>query len=288
MMDKELLTVIGDADLTADIDGNDASSPAPTSTTSGDERVTKNMFDSDRVGSGPCFDRSKPGREYLSCDCQFPSLPSDYNDIEQLNESDDNRSEMTRLLDELCPSSEGPDSQCECGAAECRVCCGLQVHLEDNDDPADSVFAMEEHGESEDQEHFGSLELVGMMYEPNEPDILLVCKQIREQCLQVYYGRNSFSWRFTWTDYFRSCLRFKHWANSIAAKDIKFITKITFQGRHAVEEGVEFSVDIDLLDEYPFFETSVYADEDAVIAEAIHRDMASYFWLTVQSVRMRP
>lgn len=55
-----------------------------------------------------------------------------------------------------------------------------------------------------------------------------------------------------------------------------------------VEEGVEFSIDIDLLHEYPFFETRSYTKYDADVAAAMHREMASYLWLMVRSTRRRP
>lgn len=70
---------------------------------------------------------------------------------------------------------------------------------------------------------------------------------------------------------------------------MRLLTKLTFQGRHAVEEGSEFSADIDLLNEHPFFETNVFsADDDFAIAESINRELASYLWLMVQYERSRP
>ncbi|KAI5367739.1 hypothetical protein Slin15195_G028710 [Septoria linicola] len=82
----------------------------------------------------------------------------------------------------------------------------------------------------------------------------------------------------------------KSWAKSIDANNVTLLTKITFQGRHMIEEGCEFSADIDLLTEHPFFETNVYAGDetDAEIAQVINRELASYLWLMAQYAESRP
>ncbi|EME82587.1 uncharacterized protein MYCFIDRAFT_174151 [Pseudocercospora fijiensis CIRAD86] len=135
--------------------------------------------------------------------------------------------------------------------------------------------------DSDDIERYDSEELTGMLYEIEEPGILLACKEIRAQCLPVYYTHNAFSWRFSWTDYQRTCHRFKKWLKSVGPDHIRLITKITLQGRHRVEEGIEFSADIDLLDDYPYFETNVYIEDEGpelwTVAETINREMSSYF-----------
>lgn len=51
------------------------------------------------------------------------------------------------------------------------------------------------------------------------------------------------------------------------------------------EEDVNFSIGIDLLQEHPFFETRSYVEENAEVAAAIDREIASYFWLLVPSAR---
>lgn len=149
----------------------------------------------------------------------------------------------------------------------------------------------QELGGPADDEHFDTLEEIGVLYEPKEPAILHVSKEIRAQCLPVYYSQNAFSWRFLWTDYPRSCARFKAWTRSILPESVKLITKVTFQGRHAIEEGLEFSIDIDLTENWPFFETNVYTaceDEAGAIAEAINRHTAHILWRIAQSLNSRP
>ncbi|KAK4503878.1 hypothetical protein PRZ48_004793 [Zasmidium cellare] len=224
------------------------------------------------------------------------SIPEDDDDddnerVPETEEEDQDESNERNPGSTTSPDED--DSGCDCGDAECRVCCELPIHhddgqLESKSSNSKNVFTSYEHGEGEDVEHADPHERIGMVYEEFEPSILLACKEIREECLAIYYSRNSFSWRFSWTDYLRSCLRFKYWAKAVSTHHISLITRITFQGRHVVEEGVEFSIDIDLFDEYPFFETRSYAEEDADIASAIHREMASYLWLMVQTTRRRP
>ena len=191
--------------------------------------------------------------------------------------------------------SEEEELAADCLAEDCenesyRTCCDDPKHFEE---PIDlekwrNVFTAGDHGDIEDEEHFDTDEQVGMLYEPREPAVLLVSKEIRQQCLPIYYSQNTFSWRFVWTDYKRSCKRFKSWIKSISAENLKLMTRITFQCRHVVEEGVEMSLDIDLLPYHPYFETNAYADEDHEIAEAMNRETAAYLWLMAQSERARP
>ena len=48
----------------------------------------------------------------------------------------------------------------------------------------------------DDEDHFDSDERVGILYEAREPAILATCKDVRKECLPIYYCTNSFSWRF--------------------------------------------------------------------------------------------
>jgi hypothetical protein len=50
----------------------------------------------------------------------------------------------------------------------------------------------------EDQYH-DDAETTSMLYAQKEPGILLACKEIRSECLPLYYGTNAFSWRFVST-----------------------------------------------------------------------------------------
>ena len=115
-----------------------------------------------------------------------------------------------------------------------------------------------------------------MIFQQSEPGILLASKDIREQCLPIYYGTNAFSWRFFWGDQWVSLARFTEWIRVVGV-NAKYITQISFEGRHSVEEGIEFEVDIDLLEESPFFDITADCihpgDEltDAIV-EAIEQD----------------
>lgn len=55
-----------------------------------------------------------------------------------------------------------------------------------------------------------------------------------------------------------------------------------------IEEGMEMSIDIDLLAGHSYFRTDVYADADDAIAEALSRETAAYLWLMVQAEHSRP
>lgn len=160
---------------------------------------------------------------------------------------------------------------------ECSKCAEEYTKYEDEEDP----FPDEEE---DDDEHKDLHELVGMLYEPREPAILLVNKEIREQCLPVYYATNAFSWRFHWVDYNRSQLKFSNWVTYVGNNNTKFITKISFEGRHMIEEGVEFSVDIDVLDRSPFFslEVSCHDRPDRAtkrIKYSLDKELAYTLWM---------
>lgn len=91
-----------------------------------------------------------------------------------------------------------------------------------------------------------------MLFRTFEPGILLACKEIRTQCLPVYYGSNAFSWRLFWLYPRDSLFKFEKWVE-VVGEHAKHMRQISFEGRHAVEEGIEFEVDIDLLDDKPYY-----------------------------------
>ncbi|KAK3710490.1 hypothetical protein LTR37_010333 [Vermiconidia calcicola] len=176
---------------------------------------------------------------------------------------DDETTEKFDNSDEESISAFGEPEAClnnECSDEECGHCGGegldsgyTQWELEEQEEEHDRLD--EEEG-IEDDEHADLDERFGMLYEPNEPAILLVRKDIRAQALAIYYSSNSFSWRFQWPKYHRSLRRFNSWVNYLRDENIKHIRQLTFEGRHAVEEGIEFGVDIDLLKDKPFFTVS--------------------------------
>ena len=135
----------------------------------------------------------------------------------------------------------------------------------------------------DDAEHFDSEETIGMLYEPKDPGILLACREIRNECLPIYYKSNTFTWRFFWLDYTRSFLAFNSWVANLGTEHARHIQKITFEGRHAVEEGVDFDIDIDLLVGAPYFSVQVsmghwedqYLD---TIRKDIERDLIVVLW----------
>ena len=194
---------------------------------------------------------------------------------ETVGDSQDEDSDEDSLAPNKLPTSDfAVDSNsdeevagfCETGACEdpnCLKCCDHPTRLgEYCNDSEHNVFHQGDNIDLDDEDHFDPTEQIGMLYEPHEPHILLVSKQVRAECLPIYYGHNAFSWRFQWADYLDSCVRFKSWAKSIDVDNMRLLTKLTFQGRHAVEEGSEFSADIDLLNEHPFFETNVFSADD--------------------------
>ena len=143
------------------------------------------------------------------------------------------------------------------------------------DDSDESVYETEE-----DEEHQDVHEREGMLYELNEPAILLTSKEIRNQCLPVYYAMNSFSWRFLWQQYKRSLRQFRGWAQNLRDEDARAITKLTFEGRHTVEEGVEWIVDIDLHQDLPWYSIEISTEHQydlplLAIHRAFNKDLMS-------------
>ncbi|KAI7541480.1 hypothetical protein KC319_g16657 [Hortaea werneckii] len=60
------------------------------------------------------------------------------------------------------------------------------------------------------------------------------------------------------------------------------MTGVSFQGRHVVEEGVEFDADIDILDSAPFFQVRVAATHDdeasSAISDGLNRQLITALW----------
>jgi len=99
--------------------------------------------------------------------------------------------------------------QGSCEDNECENCAGKGLgsdQAEETYGATDDDFPDDD--DEEDVEHFDSAERIGMLYEPNEPGILLASKEIRHECLPLYYALNSFSWRFWYMDHDRSTNRF--------------------------------------------------------------------------------
>ena len=143
------------------------------------------------------------------------------------------------------PEDDNVPEECingECQDKDCQNC--VSVEPGNESDEAVELRDLEEH--------------VGMLYEPREPSILLACKQIRQECLAIYYGINSFSWRFSSLDYETSTTRFKAWAKQLRDQDVGLIRHLTLEGRHTVEIGVDFDTDINLLRDSPYFEIDVH------------------------------
>lgn len=141
---------------------------------------------------------------------------------ETVGDSEDEGSDEDSLTESELPTSDFEvDSHsdqeitplCETGACEdpnCLKCCEHPSHLREYSEDADkNVFHEGDNIDLDDEDHFDSTEQIGMLYEPQEPAILLVSRQVRSECLPIYFGQNAFSWRFQWADYQDSCFRFK-------------------------------------------------------------------------------
>lgn len=104
-----------------------------------------------------------------------------------------------------------------------------------------------EYSSEPDAEHEDPKEYEGVVFELKEPSLLLVSKQVRQEVLPLYYGQNGFSFRFQWMEYGRSATRFHEWVDStVGQQNARFIIRLSFSGRHTIEEGVGFDADIDL------------------------------------------
>ena len=158
----------------------------------------------------------------------------------------------------------------------CEFCGGYELKPNQDEEAYVDSDSNDDDPLEEDEEHFDSAERKGMLFYTFEPGILLACKEIREQRLPIYYGMNAFSWRFFWQSPRRSRERVIEWTE-VVGENTEHIRKISFESRHAVEEGIEFEVDIDLLDRAPFYEVKAYCNHPGdelteVTVEAIEQD----------------
>lgn len=240
------------------------------------------------------------------CECSCHSRPLE--DVETYSVEDDIVPRVSFSPSPACRSGECPDPTCEdCNKLSqaikmmCVSCQDTTQYPPESDDALDSWAKEQDETlyfhcqvdetqwprideiEDDDAEHFDSQETIGMLYEPKEPAILLACRETRNECLPIYYSKNTFTWRFFWLDYNRSYSVFQGWVANVGTEHTKQIRKITFEGRHAVEEGVEFAVDIDLLVGAPYFAVQVstaWAEDEYLdtICQYIERDLVYELW----------
>ena len=186
----------------------------------------------------------------------------------------------------IAPASGVPD-EClanQCEDNKCVHCAGHGLGSDRLDEAyAASQGSLQSDENEEDDEHFDSDEKIGMFYELDEPAILLTCKEIRQQCLPLYYALNSFSWRFLWQENVRSMNRFTMWVTAIQDEQAALVRKISFESRHQYAEGIEFDADIDLVKQSPFFTVSVSAghpkdSEVEVIMHELERALVWCLW----------
>ena len=95
--------------------------------------------------------------------------------------------------------------------SHCEFCGGFGLGSDQDEEAYTDSDSDDDDPLEEDEEHFDSEERMGMLFYTFEPGILLACKEIREQCLPVYYGINTFSWRFFWQSPRRSLERLIEW-----------------------------------------------------------------------------
>lgn len=147
---------------------------------------------------------------------------------------------------------------------------------------------------SEAEDVFDPEDKLGVLYEADEPGILMACTEIRGQCRPIYYENNAFSWRFAWQlsgyhdryyDYERSLHRFNQWINSTVGAHAKLIRSVSFEARHLVEEGFDFGADIDIDPKKRTFELDVTAGSSGensarLIKSTIERDLVFLMWKT--------
>ena len=122
----------------------------------------------------------------------------------------------------------------------------------------------------DDDGHSDSEEKIGMLYNLKEPAILSLSSDVRRECLPIYYGNDSFSRHFYWLDYEKSP---KAWAGTVE-ENARLIRSISFEGRHAVEEGVEFLANVDLREHgFPFDVQVTYAHAGDYVTETIRHSL---------------
>lgn len=157
-----------------------------------------------------------------------------------------------------------PDCDCEPG----HHCCERGITSDDWDKQEQWLLEHQDEDQEyqsdseieDDEEHLDTNDSQGMQYNLTDSGVLLASTEIRQQCLPVYYGNNTFSWRFSGFDYERTFERFRNWAESTQSEHGQLIKGISFEGRSNIEEGVEFEADIDILDEFSYFIVQVAHD----------------------------
>ncbi|KAK3670154.1 hypothetical protein LTR78_010001 [Recurvomyces mirabilis] len=121
-----------------------------------------------------------------------------------------------------------PPAACLAGACSdehCEHCAGFGLGASQNElayvdeFDIDDEWQRQDHDEEEDLEHFDTEEQVGML-------------------------ANKFSWRFDWQDYTRSLARFMKWIDVTVGDYAQFTSGLSLEGRHTVEEGIEFVANI--------------------------------------------
>lgn len=137
-----------------------------------------------------------------------------------------------------------------CSEEECEHCAGFGLGPSQNElayinEPeVDEEHQRADQNQEDDAEHFDTEEEVGMLYECTEPPILLACTELRRECLPIYYSTNAFSWRFDWQDYVSSLAAFDTWCAVTVGQQAQVISTLSVEGRHTIEEGVEFVANI--------------------------------------------
>jgi hypothetical protein len=223
--------------------------------------------------------------EAQKCGGNGDNQSDDISDDQDGNEDDDNEGGEAYDSDGyLIPPTSCIKGHGEMGATNthCSFCGGFGFGPDQEEDAYADDDSDHEDPLEEDDEHFDSEERIGMLFHTWEPGILLACKEIREQCLPLYYGSNAFSWRFFWGHQANSLACFTEWTQ-VVGKNAKYITQISFEGRHSIEEGIEFEVDIDLLEESPFFDIAadcIHPGDELtdVIVEVIEQDFVTVLW----------
>ncbi|KAI7400733.1 hypothetical protein KC336_g14811 [Hortaea werneckii] len=195
------------------------------------------------------------------------------------NSDDDHRPEANPRMSSLIlflniatGSTIAPPSLClsgECRDTYCEHCAGNSLASDEDQSCYQNSEESSVSKYENDEEHFDPFEITGMLYEPKEPSILLACKEIRKQCLPQYYASSAFSWRFEWLNYKDSLSHFFGWVDHVVKEHTREMTGVSFQGRHVVEEGVDFDADIDLLTCAPFFQVKVAATHNDEPLKAI-------------------
>ena len=195
------------------------------------------------------------------------------------NSDDDHRPEANPRMSSLIlflniatGSTIAPPSLClsgECRDTYCEHCAGNSLASDEDQSCYQNSEESSVSKYENDEEHFDPFEITGMLYEPKEPSILLACKEIRKQCLPQYYASSAFSWRFEWLNYKDSLSHFFGWVDHVVKEHTREMTGVSFQGRHVVEEGVDFDADIDLLTCAPFFHVKVAATHNDEPLKAI-------------------